>query len=256
MRLIFQSILVFVLIYSTFEEESRSIIATRPQQPPLRKQSSNYLGAEPSAGLTVFFGITEDEEEVEAPGQFARQQTSLELIEALSKNDASVLNDKEKISAFIQQLRSGQIVTKKPSEFRKKRLTYEHQDAGSVPSDPSSARKDSIPARKLSSKMMSAADLHIKSTIFAANEIGARQDRPPPFPVTTLGTFSCHGIEPGEDEDGEDVVYDKINQDRGCVVCPYHSSYEEALFLVLDGHGEQGDRISEFAMRQVPIFIT
>ena len=59
------------------------------------------------------------------------------------------------------------------------------------------------------------------------------------------------GIEPGEDEDGEDAVHDKINQDRGCVVYPYRSSEEEALFMVLDGHGEQGDRISEFVMRQV-----
>lgn len=59
------------------------------------------------------------------------------------------------------------------------------------------------------------------------------------------------GIEPGEDEDGEDAVHDKINQDRGCVVYPYRSSDEEALFMVLDGHGEQGDRISEFVMRQV-----
>ena len=69
----------------------------------------------------------------------------------------------------------------------------------------------------------------------------------------TSSHFSSHflGIEPGEDEDGEDAVHDKINQDRGCVVYPYRSSDEEALFMVLDGHGEQGDRISEFVMRQV-----
>ena len=35
------------------------------------------------------------------------------------------------------------------------------------------------------------------------------------------------------------------------MVYPYRSSEEEALFMVLDGHGEQGDRISEFVMRQV-----
>lgn len=46
-------------------------------------------------------------------------------------------------------------------------------------------------------------------------------------------------------------MHDKINQDRGCVVYPYRSSDDEALFMVLDGHGEQGDRISEFVMRQV-----
>lgn len=70
---------------------------------------------------------------------------------------------------------------------------------------------------------------------------------------TYILTFISHllGIEPGEDEDGEDAVHDKINQDRGCVVYPYRSSEDEALFMVLDGHGEQGDRISEFVMRQV-----
>jgi hypothetical protein len=59
------------------------------------------------------------------------------------------------------------------------------------------------------------------------------------------------GIEPAEDENGEDAVHDKINQDRGCVVYPYRASDKESLFLVLDGHGEQGDRVSEFVMRQV-----
>jgi serine/threonine protein phosphatase PrpC len=39
-------------------------------------------------------------------------------------------------------------------------------------------------------------------------------------------------------------------------VYPYRSSDEEALFMVLDGHGEQGDRISEFVMRQVNDFWT
>ena len=34
-------------------------------------------------------------------------------------------------------------------------------------------------------------------------------------------------------------------------MCPYRSKPEESLFMVLDGHGEQGDRISEFVMRQV-----
>ena len=43
----------------------------------------------------------------------------------------------------------------------------------------------------------------------------------------------------------------KINQDRACVVYPYNSSTREAMFMVLDGHGEQGDKVSEFAMRQV-----
>lgn len=35
------------------------------------------------------------------------------------------------------------------------------------------------------------------------------------------------------------------------MVYPYNSSTREAMFMVLDGHGEQGDKVSEFAMRQV-----
>ncbi|KAJ1393681.1 phosphatase 2C-like domain-containing protein, partial [Ochromonadaceae sp. CCMP2298] len=45
----------------------------------------------------------------------------------------------------------------------------------------------------------------------------------------------------------------KINQDRGCVVYPYNGKKDEALFIVLDGHGDQGDLISEFVMRQIVI---
>ena len=57
----------------------------------------------------------------------------------------------------------------------------------------------------------------------------------------------------GEDDYGEECVNDKINQDRGCVVCPYRGTRNESFFMVLDGHGQQGDRISEFAMRQIAI---
>ena len=53
---------------------------------------------------------------------------------------------------------------------------------------------------------------------------------------------------------GKDGMHDKINQDRGCVVYPYRSSEDEALFMVLDGHGVQGDRISDFVMRKVNNF--
>ncbi len=35
------------------------------------------------------------------------------------------------------------------------------------------------------------------------------------------------------------------------MVYPFKKKEDEALFLVLDGHGEQGDKISEFVMRQL-----
>jgi serine/threonine protein phosphatase PrpC len=60
------------------------------------------------------------------------------------------------------------------------------------------------------------------------------------------------------EEGGEDCEYhhhedthDKINQDRGCVCHPLLDDNTETLLLVLDGHGEQGDRVSEFAMREI-----
>jgi serine/threonine protein phosphatase PrpC len=55
------------------------------------------------------------------------------------------------------------------------------------------------------------------------------------------------GIEP--DADSPDGIHEKINQDRGCVVYPFNSA--DAVFIVLDGHGEQGDRVSQFVMTQV-----
>ncbi len=46
---------------------------------------------------------------------------------------------------------------------------------------------------------------------------------------------------------------EKINQDRGCVVYPFQTvaAAGHSLFLVLDGHGEQGDLVAEFVMKQV-----
>lgn len=66
-----------------------------------------------------------------------------------------------------------------------------------------------------------------------------------------MGTYSCHGIEPSADE--EDGIHEKINQDRGCVVYPYNSKRDECLLMCLDGHGEQGDKVSEFVMRQIVV---
>ena len=52
-----------------------------------------------------------------------------------------------------------------------------------------------------------------------------------------LGTFSCHGVEPS---DTPNAPADKINQDCGCVCYPLAGSAEQALLVVLDGHGSHG----------------
>lgn len=144
----------------------------------------------------------------------------------------NVLDDKEKIATFINQLKAGDIQTKGLTEFRQRRLTYSQQ---TVTDEPSPVKTPRPPKSR--------------TTIFASSEIGVVQEKKPPFPANILGTYSCHGIEPSLDD--TETIHEKINQDRGCIVYPYNSKKNEALFMVLDGHGEHGDKVSEFVMRQV-----
>jgi len=71
-----------------------------------------------------------------------------------------------------------------------------------------------------------------------------------PFNLEYVGTYSCHGVEPGM-RAGETSA--KINQDRGCVCFPFGESpkYTQALFCVYDGHGALGDKVSHFVMNEV-----
>ena len=69
-----------------------------------------------------------------------------------------------------------------------------------------------------------------------------------PFKPEVVGTYSCHGVEPGRRQ-GETSA--KINQDRGCQVYPFGEKtegFEQALFCVYDGHGAQGDKVSHFVV--------
>ena len=158
-----------------------------------------------------------------------RAKTSQDLLSEVESID----DHAAKITSFIGQLKQGDISTTRSSQFRIRRLTYSQRTV--------QAPENSSPNNKIARR----------TTIYASTEIGVRQEKVAPFPDSLLGTFSCHGIEPSDME--EDGVHDKINQDRGCVVYPYNSSNTEALFIVLDGHGEQGDKVSEFVMRQIVI---
>lgn len=182
--------------------------------------------------------------EAESIPMIGRSTSSADL---LNKTN-TLLESQAKISSFINQLKEGDITTRRSSGFRIRRLTYAQKTA-EEPEKP-------LP---LTSK---------RTTIYSSREIGVTQEKAPPFPPDVLGTYSCHGIEPAEDcmdginevdpddPNADDVytgIHQKTNQDRGCVVHPYNNSDSEAFFLVLDGHGEQGDRVSEFAMRSVSI---
>mmetsp|Transcript_4041 Transcript_4041/g.6265 ORF Transcript_4041/g.6265 Transcript_4041/m.6265 type:complete len:564 (+) Transcript_4041:52-1743(+) len=176
--------------------------------------------------------------------RIGRSSSSAELLQKTN----NLLESQARISSFINQLKGGDITTQKSSGFRVRRLTYAQKTA-EEPERP-------LP---LTSK---------RTTIYASKEIGVTQEKKPPFPPMVLGTFSCHGIEPApvnpmeeeeedepedEDDSGDEYkgIVQKTNQDRGCVVYPYNNSTREALFMCLDGHGEQGDRVSEFAMRNI-----
>lgn len=90
----------------------------------------------------------------------------------------------------------------------------------------------------------------IQQRVFRSLEIGDVPKVPLPFAEDVVGTYSCHGIEPAYE--GPRPFVAKINQDRGVCVYPFAGDERMALFAVFDGHGEFGDKVSEFAMFETP----
>lgn len=66
------------------------------------------------------------------------------------------------------------------------------------------------------------------------------------LPEAVVGSYSCHGMEPGEDGG-----VDKINQDCACMGYPFAGLERSALFCVYDGHGKFGHEASQEAMHTV-----
>ena len=62
-----------------------------------------------------------------------------------------------------------------------------------------------------------------------------------------IGTFSSHGIKPG----ANGTAFAKINQDRGLLTYPFNEDAHMALFAVFDGHGSNGEQVSEYVMWKV-----
>ena len=62
-----------------------------------------------------------------------------------------------------------------------------------------------------------------------------------------IGTYSAHGIKPG----ANGTAFAKINQDRGLITYPFNKSMRMALFGVFDGHGSNGELVSDYAMWKV-----
>jgi len=69
-----------------------------------------------------------------------------------------------------------------------------------------------------------------------------------PLPEARVGTWSNHGIKPGIG--GRAAA--KINQDLGQITYPLCGDRQMLLLCVYDGHGTNGELVSEFAMLKVP----
>ena len=69
------------------------------------------------------------------------------------------------------------------------------------------------------------------------------------FDTPSIGTCTKHGTAPVR---GSRTGQAKINQDRGVVCWPYNGSTGQALFAIFDGHGKQGEKVSEFCMTTIP----
>jgi serine/threonine protein phosphatase PrpC len=139
------------------------------------------------------------------------------------------LSQKTMVANFIEQLKEAE--TPAASKFRARRLSSAHT-------------YEKSPFSKMPSADKNAGD----TVIYSSTEMDRAHNLNPHFSPETLGSYSCHGIEPSDDDDGG--IHQKTNQDRGCVVYPFNNSVEDTIFAVLDGHGEQGDLVSEYVMRQ------
>ena len=88
-----------------------------------------------------------------------------------------------------------------------------------------------------------------RSIVHKAQELEGEVTEDAPFDDAMIGTVTRHGIAPARGAGGSKA---KINQDRGVVCWPFNGSHNQALLCVFDGHGMQGERISEFCAMEVP----
>lgn len=131
------------------------------------------------------------------------------------------------------------------STFRKRRLTVTAHTGGQS----GGATLASLTDGKAAPKKKSTAPPVIPRRMFVAHEIGEVPASEPLFSTKQVGTYSCHGIEPSYYE--ADGITAKINQDRGVVCTPIDDQAHSSVFAVYDGHGERGEKVSDFVMRRV-----
>ena len=88
-----------------------------------------------------------------------------------------------------------------------------------------------------------------RSIVHKSQELEGEFTEDAPFDDAMIGTVTRHGIAPARGAGGSKA---KINQDRGVVCWPFNGSHNQALLCVFDGHGMQGERISDFCAMEVP----
>ena len=133
----------------------------------------------------------------------------------------------------------------KKGTFRYRRLSFASQG---VSSDKDEEESQRIPTSSPPSSD-STFNKPIRRKLYKCPEIEDGPEDEVPFPPSSLGFFSRHGIEPSFS--GAFGIAEKINQDRGCIVYPFNHSEEQALFCVFDGHGLNGDLASDFVMKEM-----
>jgi hypothetical protein len=98
-----------------------------------------------------------------------------------------------------------------------------------------------------------------KSGKGGVGKAGLTADESLPFPLSMLGTYSCHGIEPKFNRSGFSVKA-KINQDRGGIQYPFGGRRDVAFLCVMVTKGSSIESLLaptvEPALKDLPIYIT
>jgi len=77
---------------------------------------------------------------------------------------------------------------------------------------------------------------------------GVSRSLPDAAETAAIGSITSHGSK----WDSKGKKHTEINQDRGCVVTPFAGDETALLACVFDGHGPQGEQVSEYIVAEVP----
>jgi protein phosphatase 2C family protein 2/3 len=127
----------------------------------------------------------------------------------------------------------------------------------------SSSEKGAVEARPAASPMPATAvplddepdSPPVRSSMYQARELPSerfsrpdlrKSEKSAVFDTQRIGVATKHGIAPVMGG-----AKGKINQDRGLVSWPFNGSTAQALLCVFDGHGRNGEKVSEYCMKNI-----